>query len=231
MDIIGHRGACGYEPENTLSSFALALEMGVDIIELDVYACATGELVVIHDDLVDRTTNGHGNVIDMTFDELRSLIVEGKEQIPTLQEVIELVNRKITINIELKGPHTAQPVADLLINYMENGWMPNDFVASSFQHNQIDLFQSLCPEIETGVIFESNDYSDYVTIALAHNANFIGLSCKLVIQNLLPENMIEHAHDNGLKIFMYTVNDRVLADELEAIGVDGIFSNYPDKMR
>ncbi|MDP3788152.1 MAG: glycerophosphodiester phosphodiesterase family protein [Candidatus Chromulinivorax sp.] len=231
MDIIGHRGACGYKPENTLSSFALAVEMGVDKIELDVYVCTTGELVVIHDDLVDRTTNGHGMVINMSFEELRNLIVEDVEQIPTLQEVIELVDRRVPINVELKGPNTAQPVAELLINYMENGWMPNDFVASSFQHDQVDLFQKLCPEIETGVLFESDDFSDYIAIALMHNAQSIGLSCDLVTENLLPVDLIDNAHDNGLKVLMYTVNDRELADQLEAMGVDGIFSNYPDKMK
>ncbi len=231
MNIIGHRGACGYKPENTLSSFQLAMDMNVDMIELDVYVCATGELVVIHDDAVDRTTNGHGHVIDMTFDELRSLIVEEVEQIPTLQEVIELVHRRVPINVELKGPHTAQPVARLLIDYMKHGWMPHDFVASSFQHDQVDLFQSLCPEIKTGILFESNDYSDYVVIALAHHADFFGLNCKLVTQNLLPVNTIKNAHHNNLKVLMYTVNDAHLADQLKAMGVDGIFSNYPDKMR
>ena len=108
--IIGHRGACGYEPENTLVSFARAVNMGVDMIELDVYACKTGELVVHHDDTVDRMTNGHGNVIDMSFAELRSLKVAGIEQIPTLSEVIDLIDHKVPIDIELKGPGTAKPI-------------------------------------------------------------------------------------------------------------------------
>lgn len=77
MIIVGHRGASGYEPENTLSSFQRALDMGVRMIELDVYVCKTGELVVMHDDEVDRTTNGHGHVVDMTFDQLRDLVVDG----------------------------------------------------------------------------------------------------------------------------------------------------------
>lgn len=119
--ISGHRGACGYKPENTLSSFKTALDMNVDMIELDVYVCKTGELVVIHDDQVDRTTNGHGNVLDMTFDQLRNLVVEGIEQIPTLQEVIELLNGKVILNIELKGPDTAQSIAKLLQQYLKKG--------------------------------------------------------------------------------------------------------------
>ena len=95
---IGHRGAMGYAPENTLKSFKKALELNVDAIELDVYICKSGELVVIHDDKVNRTTNGKGYVAEKTFKELRALDAGEKEKIPELKEVFDLVNKKVNIN-------------------------------------------------------------------------------------------------------------------------------------
>jgi len=162
--IIGHRGACGYEPENTLSSFGRAVDMGVRMIELDVYVCKTGELVVMHDDEVDRTTNGHGHVVDMTFEQLRDLVVEGKEKIPTLQEVIELIDRRIPINIELKGPGTATAVAILVQQYLAHGWTADHFVISSFDHQQVATFKKLCPNIKTGVCFHGLRHQEALSV-------------------------------------------------------------------
>ncbi len=122
MKIIGHRGACGYEPENTISSFKKALELGVDAIELDVYVLGRGELVVIHDDKVDRTTNGKGYVLDYSFEELRKLDAGNGQTIPTLEEVLDLVNMKTSVNIELKGTGTAKAVASTIYNYLAKGW-------------------------------------------------------------------------------------------------------------
>src|SRR6056297_2287931 len=100
---IGHRGAMGYEPENTLRSFKKAIELNVDMVELDVYVCSSGELVVIHDDKVDKTTNGKGYVSEKSFDELRKLDAGMGEKIPTLQEVLDLIDKRAKVNIELKG--------------------------------------------------------------------------------------------------------------------------------
>jgi len=226
MKIIGHRGACGYAPENTLSSFQLALDMSVDMVELDVFVCATGELVVIHDDTVDRTTNGHGNVEDMTFTQLRSLIVEGKEQIPTLQEVIELVNRRVPINIELKGADTAQPVAQLLKKYLAQGWAMQDFIISSFDYKQVREFKKLCPTIKIGILLPwQNMPIDLVTIAQRYQADFIGIDVKVI-----TKKMVSRAHQAGFLIFVWTVNDKKTADKLRSLNVDGIFSEYPDQV-
>ena len=110
---IGHRGASGYEPENTLSSFERAIAMGCRWIELDVYQ-VEGELIVIHDSTLDRTTNGQGRVASQTLAYLRSLDAGNGQQIPTLTEVISAVDHRAGINIELKGKHTAAPVVALL---------------------------------------------------------------------------------------------------------------------
>ena len=114
---VGHRGAMGYEPENTLRSFKKALELGVDMIEFDVYVCKSGELVVIQDDTLERTTNGKGLVIEKTLAELKELDAGKEEKIPTLEEIMDLADKKVKINVELKGNNTAEPVSDMIENY------------------------------------------------------------------------------------------------------------------
>jgi glycerophosphoryl diester phosphodiesterase len=118
MQIIGHRGASGYEPENTLRSFQKAIDLGVEMIELDVYTCKSGELVVMHDDKVNRTTNGNGYVFNMTLTELKTLDAGKGEKVPTLVEVFDLINKKIAINVELKGEGTAESTAELIQKYI-----------------------------------------------------------------------------------------------------------------
>jgi len=227
MLIIGHRGASGYEPENTLRSFSKAISMGVDIIELDVHACATGELVIHHDDNVHRTTNGRGNVANMTFTDLRQLKIAGSEQIPTLSEVINLVDKQVPINIELKGLDVAKPVAELIKKYMLRGWKGDDFIVSSFNHAQVREFKSLCPTIKTGLLFSRKEIpSKIISIAQKHQANFIGLDTKTVTKDL-----VQIAHQAKFSVFVWTVNNKKTAYKLRSYNVDGIFTNYPDRVK
>lgn len=117
MIIVGHRGAAALKPENTLSSFEEALKY-VQAIELDVHVSKTGELVVIHDDTVDRTTNKKGYVKDLTLKELKKLDAGNNEKIPTLNEVLDLINNSAIVNIELKGKETALPVSETIKSYL-----------------------------------------------------------------------------------------------------------------
>jgi glycerophosphoryl diester phosphodiesterase len=237
--IIGHRGACGYEPENTLVSFSRAIKMGVDMIELDVYTCKTGELVIYHDPSIalqalpgyvienkNCTAPKRGNIVDMNFADLRKLKIAGTEQIPTLQEVIDLVARRVPINIELKGPGTAQPVAKLIKKYLKKGWVTKDFVASSFDLAQILQFKKLCPNIETGTLFSWNKMPENITVvAKKYKADFIGLDVKAV-----TADMVQQAHAAGFSVYVWTVNDQQTANTMRALKVDGIFANYPDRV-
>ena len=116
MLIIAHRGASGYEPENTLRSFRKAIGLKSDAIELDVQLTKDNKLVVIHDETVNRTTNGKGKVKDLTLRELRKLDAGKGEKVPTLEEVFNLVKRKVKIHVELKGNNIAKPVNDLIKN-------------------------------------------------------------------------------------------------------------------
>lgn len=223
--IIGHRGACGYEPENTLRSFAKALELGVKIIEFDVHTCLTSEIMVMHDFTVDRTTNGTGSVANISYDKLRTLDAGKGEKIPTVQEVLNLVNKKAQVNIELKGHGTAPAVADIIHHYVkEKGWSYSDFIVSSFNHRELKKFNNLCPPVALGLI----DYGlqlDPIASCKILKPVYFGVS-----DDFITAEYIKELHAAGVKVLVYTVNTVQEAERMIALGVDGIISNFPDKL-
>ena len=224
--IIGHRGACGHAPENTLASFAKALEFGVDAIELDVHLSKSGELIVIHDATLDRTTNGLGAIADKTFEEIKQCTCKGGGKIPTLNEVCDLIQRRCIINVELKGALTAQPVADLIKKYVQdNGWSYRDFFVSSFDHHELFAFHKLLPEVKTGALLEGIPLH-YASFAEEVEATHAVLYCQTV-----NKKFVEDAHRRGILVFVYTVNDPLDMALLQAMGVDGIITNYPDRCK
>ena len=226
MIIIGHRGEMGYEPENTLRSFQRALDFGVDVIELDIYVCKTGEVVVIHDDTVDRTTNGTGWVIEKSFDELRNLDAGKREKIPTLDEALQLIDRKAKVNIELKGPNTAQAAADTISRYVaEHGWQYSDFMVSSFNHYEIQKFSPLLPQVPTGLIILAIPIG-YAEFAEKTNCDFVVIS-----KETINREYVVDAHNRGKKVYVWAINN---ADEMKrfgSLGIDGVLSNFPDRLK
>jgi glycerophosphoryl diester phosphodiesterase len=222
---IGHRGAMGHEPENTLRSFKKALALNVDAIELDVYVCKTGELVVIHDDKVDRTTNGIGYTEDKTFVELRQLDAGKGELIPTLEEVLDLVDKSVIVNIELKGRSTAIATYQVIDKYIkEKGWSELDFMVSSFDHHELNKFKHLYPQIPIGVLLEGVPLS-YADCAVELNAQSINLSLDFINQDF-----VDDAHQKGLQVYVYTVNDYDDIAKVKKLNIDGIFCNFPERL-
>jgi glycerophosphoryl diester phosphodiesterase len=137
--IIGHRGAAGYAPENTLSAFDYAIKRGVDMIEFDVWQCASGELVVFHDAKVDRLTDGRGYITSYTLDELQQLTVLGCEKIPTLVEVLDFVDRRVKMYIEIKDSDIAYDILEVIEYYVAHKqWQYDDFLVASFDHTQLN---------------------------------------------------------------------------------------------
>ncbi len=222
---IGHRGAMGYEPENTLLSFQKAIDLGGDMIELDVHVCKTGEVVVIHDDNVDRTTNDKGFVAKKTFKELKALDVGKGQKIPTLQEVLELVDRKAKINIELKGKGTVQSVSDIIEKYIrEKGWSYDDFLISSFHRYELQRINKLNPKIKIGILITRT------VIGLekfAAKVNAYSVNARI---GLVNRDFVNKAHEKGLKVFVWTVNDYKDIERMKSSEVDGIFSDFPDRL-
>lgn len=220
---IGHRGAKGHLAENTLESIQLALEMGVDAIELDVHRCKTGELVVIHDFTLDRTTNGEGEVAKHSIEELKTLMVEGKYKIPLLTEVLDLIEGKCRINIELKGPNTADATCNIIEEYItKRNWTYEDFIVSSFQTHELEEVFRKDPEIPIGVLSKAS-MDEAIELGKRLKARAIHPSLGIITR----EN-VRIAHDSGFKVNVWTVNDTETIERMKEFGVDGIISDFPD---
>ncbi len=225
MVVIGHRGAAGYEPENTLRSFKRAIDMGVDMIECDVHLCKTGELVVIHDAMVGRTTNGKGAVIEKTFDELRSLDAGSGEHIPNLREVLALIRGKAKINIELKGESTAVPVAKLLSAEIARGnWKNSDLSVSSFDLRELKSFHNEAPDIPVAAIVLHPPINLSRVLAL-------GVYSLHACEKFVTKSFVARAHKAGLGVYAWTVNEPDQIAKMFELGIDGIFSDFPDMVR
>lgn len=222
---LGHRGARGHEPENTLRSFKKAMELGANMIEFDVHVCSSGEVVVIHDEELERTTNGKGKVAEKTLIELKELDAGKGEKIPTLEEILDFIDRKCRLDIELKGKGTPKPVADILEKSLEQGWKPGDFLVTSFEHETLlKPFHDECPKIPIGLLFRKIP-EDFADKALAMDAELVALYHK----NVTPET-IKKAHSKGLKVIVWTVNEKEDMDKLKRWGADGIGSDFPDRL-
>ena len=224
--IIGHRGAMGYETENTIASIEKALQLGVDMIEIDVFQILSGEIAVFHDDRVDRLTNGAGLIEEYYYLEMKRLILDGGHRIPILQDVLKLVDNRVPLNIELKGSGTAAPVHQITSYYSENrGWNANQFLISSFNWEELRAYRELSPEGRIAVLTEG-DPLEALAVAAELNAEAINPN-----HTQLNEENVAKIHQAGYKVYTWTVNDPVEFQRLISIGVDGVFSDFPDKMK
>ena len=222
MLCIGHRGACGHEPENTLRSVRRALELGAHGIEVDVYF-VDGEIIVIHDAKLDRTTNGKGYVARKTFAYLRSLDAGKGERIPTLREVFETVERRAFINIELKGRRTAEPVARLVAEFVTTrGWRYEDFLVSSFHRRELREIYN--PRVPIGLLL-TRPSRLYALSARRVRASAVNPAARFV-----TARFVEDAHWRGLRVFAYTVNAPTEIARLRRLGVDGVFTDFPERV-
>ena len=224
--VIGHRGARGHVAENTLASIEKAMELGVDGVEIDVFRCATGELVVFHDKTLEKLTDGVGYIEQMTLDSIKQFRVLGKEPIPTLNEVMDLIDGKIQLNIELKGTQTAILTSELLVLYFkESNWKPEDIFISSFDWNELDVFYEVNKEVAIAVLTE-DDPLDAIPIgqrlsAFAINPNFKSLTQK----------NIKKIQDAGFKVYPWTINEPADIKKMIEIGVDAVITDYPERIR
>ena len=222
---IGHRGAKGLEPENTLLSFQKAIEIGVDGIELDVRLTSDGELVVIHDGTIDRTTNGTGFVNQFTLIEIKKFRIHSIQEIPTLLEVLELIDKKCFINIELKEIETAEKVVALIEDFVTNkNWNYSDFLVSSFNWHAIQNVRFLNPDIPIGVLTESD-----LEMAFTF-AKFLKATTIIAHYLLLNEAEMLDIQEAGIKIFAWTVNEKEAIKKMKMLKINGIISDFPDRL-
>lgn len=223
MQIIAHRGASGLAPENTLKAIRLALTLGAQAIEIDVQR-ADGELWVFHDRRLERCTDGSGVLTAQSRAYLAGLDAGEGEPIPTLWQVMEAIAGKAELHIELKGAQTADEVARLTRRAeAELGFTPAHWVVSSFHHPELARFAALRPEIRLGALTST------IPLTLAKFAAELGawsLNCDL---DFVDEALVMDAHRRGLKVLVYTVDHTADVAALAAMGVDGIFTNRPDR--
>lgn len=222
---IGHRGAKGHAPENTLISFQKALDMHVDGIELDVHLSADGELVVIHDEKIDRTTNGIGTINTLSLSELKTFRINQEHKIPTLKEVLDLINHQCFINVELKGNGTAKPVVVVLEEYvLKKNWKYNHFIISSFDWNALKEVRSLNSKIPIGILTHTD-----LELAIAF-AKFIKAEAIHPHFHLLNQEKTEQMQKESFDVFPWTVNETEDIKKIKSFKVNGIISDFPDKL-
>lgn len=214
---VGHRGARAYEPENTLRSFKKAIELGVDAIELDVRRTKDNEIIVIHDADVKRTTNGSGLVSELSLKEIKNLSSEKNEKIPTLEEALDCVNKKAKTFIELKEAGYEKQVLELI----EKKGLKKNVVLVSFLEDALKKLRDLDSEVETGLIYAK--HKNPLKAALDLKAQWL-----LAFYRFTHTANVQKAHENGLKVVVWTVNTPEEAVEMAKKGVDGIASDKPD---
>ena len=222
---IGHRGAKGHLAENTLESIEKALHFGVDAIEIDVHRCKTGELVVIHDFTLDRTTNGSGEVAKKPLTELKTLKVEEQFEIPLLTEVLDFIKGKCSINIELKGLNTATATAEIIKNKIASGdWSYKDFIVSSFQKNELFQMRKLDENVPLGVLSKAS-VTEAIELGKLLNASAIHPSL-----GIITRDNVKASHKAGFSVNVWTVNEPEDIQRMREFGVDGIISDFPDRL-
>lgn len=216
----------GYVTENTLASFEHAISLGVDMIELDVHRCASGEIVVFHDDTVDRLTDGVGKITAIKLPDLQMLSVDGQYTIPTLAEVLHYINKRCRLNIELKGTGLAEDVAAMVEHFVKReGWQFEDFVLSAFNYKQLVHLKQLSPYVPlAGIVNEEVPEHFW-----KHMRDLQAYSIHPNIA-MLSHELVEKAHEEGFQVYTWTCNHIDEIAEATQFGVDGIFSDYPDRI-
>lgn len=228
--IIAHRGDSSNASENSLKAFELAINKGAKMVELDVQLSKDQQLIVMHDETVDRTTNGRGLVSSFSIEQLQKLDMAQGQKIPLLREVVELVDRQAIINIEIKDAKAVKLLAKLLNTFLVRGWQYADFLVSSFDNKALAQFHVLLPEVKLGKLFEfgtiKNFLANYFDLSLPKSlfSNLSGVQFIGIPINLATKQNVKTIHAHQLLCYVYTVKKQ---DQIASLDfVDGLFSDY-----
>ena len=236
---IAHRGASAYYPENTMAAFRGALEMEADMIELDVLLSKDGQVVVIHDATLKRTTNGKGKVAEKTFNELRKLDAGSwfakkfkDEKIPHLREVLEFAKDSIAVNIEIKTEAVTEKaeggIEEKALNLVKELNMDDQVVFSSFDYRALRHLRKLDSDIPTAVLYNKKQSPNVMPAHLADSLQTDLFNCSY---RQLNTKWLRDASRDTLPILVYTVNRELRMETLLKQGVKGIFSDKPDILK
>lgn len=235
MVIISHRGASGYAPENTLASMKMALEMGCEAMEFDVQLTKDNQMIVCHDFTVDRTTNGTGEVKDLTLAEIKSLDAGSwfskefaGERIPTLDEVLDLVPNDLLLHIEIKKTATdKRNIEKMLYDYLVRYNRLSTSLISSFNHSSVLEIKKLDNQLNIAIALEA----DLIEPLKYIEGNNLPIYSFHPCYDYVTADMIKQLHDHNIKVNCWTVNSKEVALSLKEMGVDSVFSNYPDLLK
>lgn len=225
---IAHRGGAGYAPENTFAAFDHALKLGVDILECDTRLCQTGELILMHDKDVERTTNGEGKVWRFSLKKIKELDAGSGQEIPTLAEFFERYKNTVPLMVDIKSP-TAAPQILRLIKFHN---MHQQVCLTSTYHGLLSTLRLLDQKVELHISFDVYNYLKYFFIknTFVIAAKLINASTINIYHKFATKKLIEKAHKYGLKINAYPPNSLSDFKRLKEEGIDGIITNYPDKI-
>lgn len=229
--IIAHRGASGYAPENTMEAFELAVKMGADGIETDVHLSQDGEVIIIHDEKLDRTSNGLGYVKDYTYEQLSKFNMNNHMeqyeycQLPRLCDLLALVKKHgILLNIELKTDFYAYPgIEQKVVELVKEYGVEDQILYSSFNHYTLMNIKNVDPKAKIALLYmealvQPWDYASHIHANALHP----------FYPNLQIPGYLEECHKNKIIVNAWTVNKREDMANLIQLGIDGIITNYPD---
>jgi glycerophosphoryl diester phosphodiesterase len=233
--VVGHRGAAGYAPENTMASFELGRQMGADAIELDIHVTSDGKLAVIHDAEVSRTTNGEGRVRELTLAAIQALDAGAwfdpryrGERVPCLDDVLDWARGRVPLVIEVKGePEPTAGIAELMVAAVRQRDMLDQVMSISFHHPSMRRLKELAPEIVTGLSYQAY-LADTAGAARAARADAV---CPHPAH--LTAALVREVHDAGLSAITWYAKhyDEGRIEELLSLGLDAILIDYPDRLR
>ncbi len=232
--IWAHRGASAYAPENTIPAFRLALEQGAQGLELDVQRTADGVLVVIHDETIDRTSNGFGRVKDLSFEDLRRMdfsngfIGHRNVRIPSLHEVLDLiVDRDAVLNVELKNAIEPYPGLELEVAAMvADAGLSERVLISSFNHPSLANLRGVVAPSQIGVLYSDGLYNPW------QYAHWMGAGALHPAWNAVWQpDYVWLAHEAGIKVNVWTVDEEKDVAHAVEMGVDALVTNFPDRAR
>ena len=227
MLILGHRGVAGHRPENTIASFRAAVDMELDGVEFDVRVTADLVPVVIHDATLDRTTTGSGIVNELTLEQLSNRTVTDEHAIPLLKDVVWEVCGFPLINVELKEYAAWKPALAVLETAVANHKLaPSQILITSFEHESIRALCRESTQFPVGLLTRGLPDEDFWSLADELNAASVNIDLAAV-----DRAFVQRAHRGGMQAMVYTVNDSSQAANMRKLGVDAIFSDFPDRVR
>jgi len=233
VEVIAHRGASAISPENTMVAFKRAIDIGVDAIETDVQLTKDGHLVVIHDERLERTTNGIGWVKDYTLEQLRELDagswfsdIYAGEKIPTLDELFQLIApTNVWLNIEIKMGFVLYPgIEEALIKKVREYKMEKRVVISSFNHYSVAMVKRLAPDLTTAILYMEGLYQPW------NYAKIIGATGLHPEKDVVYKEEVTAAQSCGMKVYPFTIDEKQEMIKMIESGVNGIMTNVPDRL-